>query len=92
MKKAIWILVFLAGCSNNPEVREWNLAASRENYNLCRLAYKQNRQPMLHVDHIHREDRIEGLPEYWALKSDLMHNKCRVILGEYWVEDYNNGS
>ena len=84
---AFGIFLGTAGCASvDPEVREYELGILQENYDMCLRAYKQAGEPFTHMDHTHSDDRIQGLPAMFALRSDLAWNNCRMVLGKYWAE------
>jgi hypothetical protein len=88
-----WIAL-TAGCVTNPSgvddaaentrlVHQINLA----NWDLCQRAYKENNQHTYHTGHLHRANgQILGESAFWAIKSDLIDNRCRQILRVYWLE------
>lgn len=79
------LVLLLAGCAETKtqEEIEWDRAMDRENWALCEKIYEQSAVPTFHRGHIHRRgvpDKIE-----WV-RSDLMQNSCRQVLGPYWAD------
>lgn len=75
------------GCSTltieQIEARDWKQSIDRENWELCDKAYRQHSKATIHLDHQHgKRDRIK----HWMIKSDLLQNNCKMVLGEYWAE------
>ena len=76
-------LLLLSGCASNLSVedREWREGIDRENWQMCDSAYNRARVVVYHMDHRHGRNAV-----WWQIKSDLVHNHCRKVLGKYYAE------
>lgn len=91
------ICLTISGCASTPEelvTRQERFEVDFANWQMCELAYQQSRKPTFHDDHIHSSTRALNmdkvtLADRWNVKSDLMTNNCRMILGkDYWLSYY----
>jgi len=85
--KYLPLLFLLASCAPLTELqkeeREYRSDIDRENWYMCNKAYSAHGAPTIHYDHRHgRRDNVRS----WDIKSDLMVNQCRSILGEAWAD------
>lgn len=81
------LIMHSSGCAVlTEEESELRLQLDRENWALCEYAYELGGVATLHIDHIHRNGHVYGMPEHHAIVSDLMYNNCRLVLGKYWAE------
>ena len=88
MRRLMWAqtvllaLILLCGCAETrtKEEIEWRHAIDRENWALCKKAYKQANQYLV-FDHRHDDNEKPSL-----LRSDLFRHGCRMILRDYWIE------
>lgn len=68
--------------------REYNRGIDADNWRMCEKLYDQIGASTVHVDHQH-DRRRRGRVRHWEIKSDLMYNECRRLLGrEYWAEHW----
>ena len=72
----------LSGCASTStkSLADRTLIA-QENWNTCCLAYKYNNRATV-TRHTHRRGRKHRLHE---IEQDLSDNRCRLILGKYWI-------
>lgn len=90
MRKILLVVTLcLWGCASVPltEDEEFEREAQRaydlENWAMCEEIYRQYGKPTFHNGHLHGErDRIRP----HDIKSDLMVNGCRLLLGEHWAD------
>ena len=82
-----WVCVVVAfltvsGCATyDAEERAYRDAIDAENWRMCELVYQQAGASTYHRDHEHNH-RVR-----WDdIKKDLMDNRCKVLLGDYWAE------
>jgi hypothetical protein len=84
------LLLFAGGCASNTlpeeelERRQYNRQASVENWNLCEQIYLSAGQLTWHIGHTHSNKgrRVD----IFAVRQDLLDNRCRQLLGDYWIE------
>ena len=88
----IIVLLFLLLCGSctamTPAERERQqerLAIDLENWEMCELAYSQSHQPTWHYGHTHARP-LKGLALREAVRSDLVTNRCRWVLGDHWAD------
>jgi len=80
------------GCAELTELereeRDWRRVIDKENWEMCELVYKQSGAPTWHIGHVHsRTGRPQSLQaEAHNNKSDLITNRCKSILGDYWIK------
>ncbi len=78
------LFLLLAGCAETRtrDEIEWDRQMDRENWALCMKAYEHAGKPTFHRGHIHGRgaNRLE-----W-IRTDLMDNNCRRVLGPYWAD------
>jgi MFS superfamily sulfate permease-like transporter len=89
----LFVLGTLNGCVSvpvDPDVKAYNEQASRNNWEMCALRYKQAGIPTVHDGHIHDEWAKPLSAQKPAhirhVRADLRTNKCRRLLGDYWEE------
>ena len=86
--KLIPALLFLCGCASNLtieeiEAREWRRAIDNENWSMCDKAHRQSNVATYHHNHMHgKRDHIQ----HWMIRTDLVHNSCRLVLGDHWAD------
>lgn len=83
-----WVKTFLViaalalnGCATtlSPEEAEWRHSIARENWAMCRMAYRKAHRPLF-FDHHHSDDeRIN------YIKGDLLRHSCSHVLGDYYI-------
>ncbi len=92
--RTVLIVASLLGASCAPmtiedkERREYNDAIAAENWRLCQQVYTQHRKPTYHRGHVHNgTGRVYGTSKIEAIRSDLMDNNCRQVLGDHWAHE-----
>lgn len=93
MKLTLSLLLFtlMLGCSSTPPTeaelfeREYNRSAARENWMLCERVLRRHNRLVVHDNHSHQKGRPA---RHHEIKSDLLVNRCRQIIGkERWAQD-----
>ena len=84
MRTLIATLLILSGCvTMTPEEIEWSRAMAKVNWETCAAMYSNAGVPTVHYQHEHGErDRVR----IGDIRSDLLVNHCRMIVGKYWAE------
>jgi hypothetical protein len=90
------ILWWIFGCTTLTEAereeRLWKIGIDAENWQMCEQVYKELGKPTYHLDHTHPTTKraAQRVPTtangWWDLKSDLSVNRCREILGDYYIK------
>ena len=77
----------MTGCVSSPlsEVQEYNRQIDIQNWVLCEAVYERANTPTVHYGHTHRRHMSVGLLAD-AVKDDLIQNRCRGILKDYWAD------
>jgi hypothetical protein len=76
-------------CQNSPgledckqsEDREYRRQVDAHNWDQCAALYKVHRTATFHRDHTHSSGRVRE----WDVKTDLMDNNCRQLLGDSYL-------
>ena len=72
----------VVGCiSSTNEERDYRRAIDSENWETCKLAYRQAQKAHVSI-HMH----LKGRPHRpYEIQEDLVSNHCRFVLGKYWA-------
>ncbi len=66
------------------EERAWKANIDLENWENCEAIYSHNLQATWHIGHSHDHPRSR-MQNRHDIRADLVTNRCRWILGEYWI-------
>jgi hypothetical protein len=70
------------GCATSSmEDREYRRQVDAHNWDQCAALYKVHRTATFHRDHTHSSGRVRE----WDVKTDLMDNNCRQLLGDSYL-------
>ncbi len=76
------------GCAPLTEIekeeRDWKTNIDLENWENCELVYSRSLQATWHMGHSHNHNRSK-MQSRCDIRSDLVNNSCRLVLGEHWI-------
>ena len=61
---------------------EYHHVIDRENWTMCKMAYRQAGKHMIHMDN--RGETVDQISTR-VISHDLVLNQCSRVLGDYWA-------